>query len=161
MQPRGRYVKLNAVDYILIVSLVLLILTLPIRGILYFSNMAEDRTCEANVEFVIRRVDESTRDRLQNGSEPFCTHSETPLPTVTLYKVTKTTEYVTDENGEIEGLPSADFYDVHFTFLAEGTRAADGTFLLFGNKRLSVGDSLALTRDSHSYRADVISVRIS
>ena len=160
MQPRGRYVKLNAVDYILIISLVLLILTLPIRGILYFSNAAADSTCEASVEFVIRRVDESSRDRLQQDNEPFCMGDGTPLPKATLHKVTKTTEYVSDGSGEIEGLPSADSYDVHFTLVAEGARAADGTFLLFGSRRLSVGDSLTLTRGAYSYQADFVSVRI-
>lgn len=161
MQPRGRYVKLNAVDYILIVSLVLLLLTLPLRGILYFRNTTVDRTCEARVEFVIRRVDEKTAASLQTGDGSFSLADGTALPTATVSKISHTVEYVPDEDGTMQGLPSPTVYDVQFSFRASGTRAADGTFLLFGSRRLSVGDSLSLSRDGHSYTADFVSVQIS
>lgn len=161
MQPRGRYVKLNAVDYILIISLVLLLLTLPLRGILYFRNTTADRSCEARVEFVIRRVDEATKDRLQADSSVFSLSDGTALPAASVSKISHTVEYVQDEDGNKEGLPSPTSYDVQFSFRATGTRAKDGTFLLFGSRRLSVGDSLSLSRDGHSYAADFVSVQIS
>ncbi|MBQ8173845.1 MAG: DUF4330 family protein [Clostridia bacterium] len=161
MQPRGRYVKLNAVDYILIVSLVLLLLTLPIRGILYFRNTTESHACEASVEFVIRRVDEATVGTLQMGDASFCMPDGATLPQTKVSKIAHTVEYVPNEDGDMEGLESSTVYDVHFTFRAEGARAKDGTFLLFGSRRLSVGESLLLSRASHSYTADFVSVQIS
>lgn len=160
MQPRGRYVKLNAVDYILIVALVLLLLTLPLRGILYLRTAAEDRSCTASVEFVIRRVDGTVAAALQLASSPFSLDG-TPLPQTTLGKVANTVEYLPDEEGNMQAVTSPTEYDVHFFFLAKGSRAQDGTFLLFGSRRLSVGDRLTLSRDAYSYTADVISVRIS
>lgn len=161
MQPRGRYVKLNAVDYVLIVALVLLLLTLPIRGILYFRNAAADNTCEANVAFVVRRVDAGTLTTLQTGEEPFCLTDGRTLPATSLVRIGHTVEYVPDENGNLQAVESPSTYDVYFSFRGEGGRAKDGTFLLFGNRRLSVGESLALTRGAYSYTADLITVQIS
>ena len=161
MQPRGRYVKLNSADYILIVALVLLILTLPIRGILYFQNAGESRACEASVEFVIRRVNEDTTQTLQAGEHLFSLSDGTVLPKARLAKISHTTEYVPDEDGNMQGMESPTSYDVYFSFDAEGARAKDNTFLLYGSRRLSVGESLTLTRGSYSYTADFVLVQIS
>ena len=160
MQPRGRYVRLNAVDYILIVTLVLLILTLPLRGILFLRDSATDKTCRANVEFVIRGVDAEARTRFETASEPFYLSDGTALSGVTVSRVRHAVEHVTDESGNMQELESPTRYDVYFSTVTEGARAEDGTFLLFGVRRLSIADSMPLSHAGHAYTAVFVSVSV-
>ena len=83
------------------------------------------------------------------------------MPTAKVVKVSHTTEYVPNEDGSMQGVESPTSYDVYFSFEAEGSRAKDGTFLLFSSRRLSVGESLTLTRAGYAYTADFILVQIS
>ena len=159
-KPRGRYVKLNPVDYLLIALAVLLALTLLFRGISYYHTEKDDRACQANVGFVIRAVDEGMANSLQAGSAAFYLPDGTALPKTQIIKISQTEEYVPDDDGNMQPVVSARTYDVHISFTAEGSRAKDNTFLLNGIRRLSAGDSITLSRGGHSYTADFVAVQI-
>lgn len=159
-KPRGRYVKLNPVDYLLIALAVLLALTLLVRGTSYYLNKNDDRSCQANVGFVIRAVDEVIANSLQESDAAFTLPDGTALPKTQVTRISQTEEYVPDDDGNMQPVVSARTYDVHISFTAEGSRAKDNTFLLNGIRRLAAGDSIPLTRDGHSYTADFVAVQI-
>ncbi len=159
-KPRGRYIKLNPVDYLLIALAILLAFTLLARGISFGQDQKDDRACRANVGFVIRAVDEARANALQTGEIPFRLPDGIALPATRIIKISQTEEYVPDGDGNMQPVASARSYDVHISFVAEGRRANDNTFLLNGIRRLSAGDNITLSRGGHSYVADFVTVQM-
>lgn len=155
-KPKGRYVKLNPVDYLLIGLFCLLALSLLIRGVSLFQDRRADRACTANVEFMIREVDPSTCNLLQTGSVPF------RLPNGTLVEDAQINiiiplEYVPDENGELRPVVSTK-RNVQVSFRAQGTQAEDNAFLLDGVHRLATGDSATVMWGDREFKVDFTKV---
>ena len=159
MQPKGRYIKLNIVDYLLIAVLALLLVAMAVRGIgLMTGNRAD--TCRAEVEFVIRDLDEDSMSILTGQQLPFYLQDGSLFAGQYTATIHRTTEVVRDENGNMQEAESLISYKVTFSFTAQGSTAKDGTFLLNGIRRLSIGETFYLTRESITYTADIVRVSI-
>ncbi len=164
MAKRRRYIKRNAIDYILLAVAILLALSLLFRGIGLYLNEHEDRRCTANIAFTVRGVDYDTMRLLQasdTGSFRF-TDSSLALRNVLYAGTRKSIDIVEGENGEFEEVELSDRYDVSFTvWNIEGLRARDGGFLLGGVRRLATGDKAELITDDAKYLVSFSLVRIS
>ncbi len=158
-QPQGRYVKRNVIDYILIAMAVLLLLTIPVRGLFYLQHERTDRTCRARAEFVVRSVDYDTVDALRS-KEVFYTPEGVAIRDTRIVSVQVAQEYVPDEDGVMHPLPSPQKYNVRIAFTADGAQAQDGTFLLSGLYRLGVGEHMYLTHNGGGYEVDFVAVEI-
>lgn len=158
--PRGRYVKLNIVDYLLIAVLAFLLLSGLVRGVgTAFAGEAE--TCRAEVEFVIRDLDEATTKILAEQKEPFYLADGSLFAKDFTASIHRTTEIVKDEDGNMTETESLVSYRVTIAFVAEGELAKDGTFLFGGTRRLAMGESLTLTQANVTYTVDVVRVSVS
>jgi hypothetical protein len=157
-KPRGRYVKLNPVDYLLIVLFCLLALSLLFRGVFLFRDKRADRSCVASVEFVMREVDAATCDLLQAGALPFRLPNGTLLEGAQIDRVVATVKYLPDENGELQPVVSETAFDVYVSFAAEGSRTEDNAFLLNGIHRLATGDTATLVRGNREFKVDFTKV---
>ena len=154
--PRGRYVKLNPVDYLLIGLLCLLALSLLIRGVLLFEDRRNGRACEANVEFMIREVDQTTCSLIQTGSVPFRLSDGTLIEDAQI-KILTFIKYVPDESGEMRPVIS-DKYNVRVSFRVQGAQASDNAFLLNGVHRLATGEKTAVTWGDREFKVDFTKV---
>ena len=159
-KPKGRYVKLNPVDYLLIGLFCLLALSLLVRGVFLFQDRHADRSCTANVEFVIREVDSTTCELLQSGTLPFRLPNGTLLENAHIDHIAPTTKYLPDENGELQPVVSTTDFNVYVSFHAEGTRAEDNAFLLNGVHRLATGDTATLVRGGREFKVDFTKVEL-
>ena len=157
MQRKSRYVKPNTIDFLLLAVLVLLVLTLLLRGVLLFTHK-EQPDCTAQVEFVVRDLDQELATHLATGRAPFYLAEGGMLAATYTAAMRATTVLVRDENGNLIEVESPGIYKVTVSFLVTGKRASDGTFLLHGVRRLATGDSLLLTCKDVTYQADVIRV---
>ena len=162
MKKTSRFIRRNAVDYILIILPILLLVAVLSRGIaLYvFPNGSTD--CHAEVGFVIRSVDRETLTELNRTAErDFLLAGGECLTGAKVDTVTQTKTVVTDEDGSIIEVESEGLFDITFRVArTSGARAKDGTFLLGGVRRLAVGDSMKVTSDHAEYTVDFVKVRI-
>lgn len=162
MQKTSRFIRRNAVDYLFIIIPILLLVALLGRAVsLHFFGMEEKRYT-AEIGFVIRSVDsELLEELLGEPTRDFSMPGGAVLKDARVSSYSFTKEVVADGNGNFVELESKDRYDVTFTVgYASGGQAKDGTFLLGGVKRLSVGDSMNLTCKGAEYPVDFVKVRI-
>ena len=157
MQPKSRYVKLNIVDWLLIATASILLLSLIGRGAAALMQEKEEAYM-ANVSFVIRDLDESTANLLSEQTAPFYLQDGRLLSDSYTVSVQPMTELLRDENGELTEVQSISSYKAIVSFVAKGQLAKDNTFLLSGMRRLSTGEALVLTQASVTYTADVLHV---
>lgn len=156
MPPKSRYVKLNIVDWLLIALLSLLLLATLVRGVGAVLSKAE--VCTADIEFVVRDLDEGTASLLAEQTAPIYLQDGCLLATAYTVSVQPMTELVRDESGVLTEVESLTSYKAIFSFTATGTQARDGTFLLASTRRLATGEALLLTQASVSYTANVLRV---
>ncbi len=164
MAKRRRYIKRNAIDYILIAVAVLLLLSLVLRGVGVYLDEHEDRRCTATVSFTVRAVDWETALVLQMNAKPAFRFLDTgmSLDNVSYTGIQKTVDIVEGENGEFEEVSLSGRYDISFTaHNVAGIRAKDGGFLLGGSRRLATGDTAELVADDAKYAVKFSLVRIS
>lgn len=163
MQKTSRFIRRNAVDRILVILPVLLLVALLARGITgYFFPVDADK-CTAEISFVIRAVEEEKKNMLEASTPAynFSVAGKELFRDARITEIVPTKEVVSDGEGNLVELPTEGHYDVTFTILyAEGARAKDGTFMIGGVRRLSVGDSMNLTDGREEYPVDFIKVRI-
>lgn len=157
MPPKSRYVKLNIVDWLLIALLSLLLLATLVRGVGAVLSKEED-VCTADIEFVVRDLDEGTASLLAEQTAPIYLQDGCLLATAYTVSVQPMTELVRDESGVLTEVESLTSYKAIFSFTATGTQARDGTFLLAATRRLATGEALLLTQASVSYTANVLRV---
>lgn len=157
--PRGRYVKLNIVDYLLIAAAVLLLLALLFRGVgMLVSGKAE--ICRADVEFAVRGLDEARMEQLIAEKAPFLLADGSSLAAQFETTVHQETMLVWNEDGSMTEAENPSAYRVIVSFTAEGELANDGTFLFGGTRRLATGEALVLTQAQVTYTADVVRVSV-
>lgn len=154
---KGRYVKLNIVDWLLIAAAALLLLALLVRGVGGLLAPQRER-CRAEVSFVIRELREEDAARLSAAQDPFYFSDGALLTAAPTIHVQRATTLVRDEDGNLRETESLLTYKATVSFTAEGYLANDGTFLLGGTRRLSTGESLTLTCCDVTYKADVTKV---
>lgn len=145
--PRGRYVKRNVVDYLVILCVVLLFLSLAGRILLRAADQPWNENCRAEVQFVVRDADEETKDALLASGSVFRFGDATDV----------LAQLVSCEPNPLD----SDTYDLTYTFSGRGHYAADRAFLLDGRTRVTGGDRLTVTQDALSLPIDVIRVRVS
>ena len=162
MKKTERFVRRNALDYILIILSILLLFSFLGRALSVKLFPLDASTCEAEIAFVIRSVDEETLALLREHSESnFSIAGNTVLKNARLSLITKTKVVVQDKDGNLIEVENLGHYDVTFHVSnAEGMRAKDGTFLLDGGRRLAQGDTLTLICRNAQYTADFVKVRI-
>ncbi len=159
MQQHGRFVRRNVWDYLVIGFFLLLALSLLGRALFsYFGN--RDTACRAEITFVIRAVDNETRARLCAERDPFLLPDGSAFTGTWKETVEHTTRVVQEEDGTLTEVRTDAYYDVRFTFTADGARARDGAFLLASRRRIATGESLSLTRNQAHYTAEVENLRI-
>jgi len=162
MQKTSRFIRRNAVDYILMILPIILLVALLSRGIAVYVFDPAEAACKAEVGFVIRSVDRTLLDELQeNSTRDFAITGGGLLREARITGIVNTKEVVSDGKGNLVEVESEGKYDITFTVAqAEGSQAKDGTFLLGGLRRLAVGDCLNLTCEGAEYPVDFIKVRI-
>ena len=159
MQRKSRYVKPNILDWLLLAVLILFALALLLRGT--FSVLsAREIDCHARVEFVIRELDEDAVHLLSEAHAPFYLADGSLLTDSFTTAISRTTELVRDEQGNLFETESLATYKVTVAFTATGRQAKDGTFLFGGTRRLAMGETLFLTQGDISYTADVVQVSV-
>ena len=155
-KPKGRYVKLNPVDYLLIGLFCLLALSLLVRGVFLFQDRRAEHNCTATVEFEIHGVDAATCARLQTNSDPFYLENGMKIENAQI-KFRVCLESICDENGEWKSVVS-DKYDVQVSFLAQGTQNGDNAFLLNGKQHLAVGDHATVSWGNREFKVEFTKV---
>ncbi len=157
---RGRYIRRNAADYILITLALLLLLSIGARFIAGKINERTDRTCTAAVSFVLRGLDSEAAERLVATAPLTFSFSDNGTPLAEAYYLKQAPTSVTVENadGTLSTLPSESKVDVYFNFVGEGASAKDGGFLLRGVRRLAAGDRFLLSCGDGRYEAEFLQV---
>ena len=160
---RGRYVRRNAADYILITLAVLLLLSIGARFIAGKINERIDRSCTASITFVLRELDANTATRLTAASPCEFAFSDngTILAAAYYLKQSPSTVTVENEDGTLSTIPSESKVDVYFTFIGDGAIAKDGSFLLAGVRRLAAGDRHLLSYADGRYEAEFLRVAMT
>lgn len=154
---KGRYIKLNMADWLLIAAAALLLLSLLARGV--GGLLAPQREpCRAEVTLVIRALDEEGAALLAAAQGPFYRQDGALLTDSATVTVQRDTTLIQQEDGSLIESESLLTYKATVTFTAAGYLASDGAFLLDGTRRLSTGETLTLTREGITYRADVTQV---
>ncbi|MBQ8351667.1 MAG: hypothetical protein IJY20_06465 [Clostridia bacterium] len=158
-QKKNRYVKMNIVDWLLIAVLGLLLLATLVRGI-GAAVAQKEETYFADIEIVIRDLDEETANFLSTQRAPFFLQDGTLLATHYTISCQRMTELVRQDDGSLLETESLSAYKATISFRAEGILSKDGTFLLGSTRRLSTGETLLLTQANVSYTADVVRVGV-
>lgn len=160
---RGRYIRRNAADYILITLAILLLLSIGARFIAGKLNERTDRTCSASVSFVLRGLESDEAARLVSAAPIAFSFSDNGSPLALSYYVKQAPTPVTVENadGSLSTVPSESKVDVYFAFVGEGAVAKDGGFLLRGVRRLAAGDRFSLSFGDGRYEGEFLRVQIS
>lgn len=160
--PTGRYVKRNAIDYMLAILLVLLLFSFLFRGIGAHLFSREDRSRTAEIVFAIEGVSREAADLLESDDLAFTfLDNGQSLGEVKFKEIKGMLETVNGPNGEPEQVESQTRFTVSFTLTAEGAVARDGHFLLDGTRRLSAGSSRVLLLGDVRYTAKIYQVTIS
>jgi hypothetical protein len=153
-QKKGRYVKLNIADWLLIVIAAGLLLALILRGIgMIFTEKTQPYRAE--VEFLICDLDENTAGFLAAQDAPFYLSDGRVFAEHYTAEVMHMPLLVPDENGELQETESLFSYALHVSFTAEGTLSHDGTFLLGGTRRLAMGEALQLLQGDVTCTAEI------
>lgn len=161
MTKRHRYIKRNAIDYVLLAVLVLLALSLLLRGVDLYLTQNEDRSCTATVSFTVRGLDYETAMALRHADTFRFFDSSLSLEGATYVDIRQSTDTVQKEDGSFEEAPLSDRFDLFFSASADGIRARDGGFLLSGVRRLATGDSATLIAEDAKYTVSFSRVQIS
>ncbi len=160
--PTGRYIKRNAIDYMLVILLALLLFSFLFRGIGAWLFSREDRTCRAEVVFAIEGVSREAADLLADTALPFSfLDNGQSLGEVTFKETKPAIDTIIGTNGETEQIESETRFNVFFSLNAEGAAARDGHFLFGGTRRLSAGSSRLLLLGDARYTAKIYQVTIS
>lgn len=160
---RGRYVRRNAADYILLSVVILLLISIGARFIAKQINKNSDQNCTAAISFVLREVDVEAAERLVTEPSYTFSFSDNGTPLALAYYEKKVPSPVTVENedGTLSTVPSESKVDVYFSFVGEGAKAKDGGFLLRGVRRLASGDRFLLSLGDGRFEAEFLRVQIS
>lgn len=161
MTKRRRYIKRNVIDYVLLSVLLLLLLSLLLRGADLYLTEREDRSCTASISFTVRGVDYETAVELRRANCFRFFDTDLSLDGAAFSDMRLSTDIVQKEDGSFEEVPLAHRYDISFSVSASGLRARDGGFLLSGVRRLATGDSTTLISGDAKYTVSFSLVRIS
>lgn len=159
----ARYMKWTAVDYALIVLVILLLLSLLGRVVAVRAERGADRACQAEVTFVLRDLTAREARAMSRGDVTFTMQGGTVLSGDTVHLRWQRTEQTTVSDANDGGrplFPTAARYSVYFTFEAAGERANDRAFLFDGARLLPDG-AMPLLFGDEWYTAECIRVRTS
>ena len=159
--PTGRYVKRNAHDYLLMAVLFLLLFSFLFRGIGAILFAREDRTCRAEIDFVIEGVNREAALLLSISTDPFSfVRGGQELEDVRYEGYAPSYESAIGPDGQPTQQPSQTRFDVTFRLRANGVRARDGHFLLEGYRRISDNSTHLLLRGGAQYTAKIKRVTV-
>lgn len=157
----GRYVRRNAVDYILIVLAILLLLSVGARFITGEIWKRSDSAATAKITFVVRGVEKENATHLSLLSDAFAFSDNGDVLGEMLFTEKKPTMMTLEQNdGSLVSVPSDTHVDLYFSLIAEGATAKDGTFLFHRARRLAGGDRLLLSYGDGRYEAEFLQVQI-
>ncbi len=158
---RGRYIRRNVIDYIVILLAVLLLLSIGARFVAGKLNERGKTAAHATATFVLRGVENENAIYVSTLSSPFLfADNGTTLGQARFVEMRPTTVKVEEGDGSFTTLPSDTHCDLYFTLSVEGTLAKDGTFLLGGARRLSSNDHFTLSLGDGRYESEFLSVQI-
>lgn len=159
---RGRYIRRNFVDYIVILLAVLLLLSVGVRLITGKLNARQSTAAYATASFVLREVENEQALHVATLSAPFyfCDNG-TALGQARFVEMRPATVRVQQDDGSYSSFDSETHSDLYFTLTLEGTLAKDGTFLLGGVRRLASNDHFTLSLGDGRYESEFLSVQIS
>ena len=151
----------NAVDYILLVLVCLLLLSIGARYVMQYLHTREDNTCQARVSFVLRGIPREEAPLVSTLAAPFLFGDNgISLGVPTLIEEKPSMMVLEQNDGTLTSVPSETHVDLFFVTVRDGVRAKDGTFLLDGARRLAAGDRFTLLRAHGQYESEFLSVQI-